>query len=213
MNRTTTALSLFLTFGLFITGCDGTSTGPGVASNEAVQGPKQAPTAYSHGKTGKYVANGTYRAVKSTAAMNHGFRVGETVGEIWVTDDGSALTVKGTAEGLVNNDTRYVSLFYDKASPPQGPEACEPGVEEGHPLFLTLEQMEIGSGGTLDFWDVDSNGDATLGPTTTVAYVPAKMIGTVSIRDVTVNRGFGPEAVVACASVTHAPAGGPSSGS
>lgn len=211
MTRSIAALSLILSLGLVLVGCDTAPT-----AEEGAEAAQEAPTSYSHGETGIYEATGTYRAVKSTAAANHGFRVGEKVGTISVTDDGSSLTVTGEATGLVDDDQRYVSLFYDKASSPQGPEACEPGVGPDHPLFLTLEQMEIGSGGTLDFWTVETDGDATLGPTTTVEYVPAKMIGTVSIRDVTVQGpigpGTGPDAVVACATVTHAPSGGPPNG-
>lgn len=168
--------------------------------------------AANHGATGVIEAGAVYRAVNSTAAKNHGFRVGERVGTLSVTDDGSNLTVEGVASGL-DPDVGYVSLFYDKASSPQGPRAWEPGRNVGigtdHPLSLTLKQMEIGEEDeSIDFWVVDSDGDATLGPTSTVEYVPADMIGTVSIRDVRVNDGFGPDAVVACGKVTHDPTDG-----
>lgn len=167
------------------------------------------------GASGVIEARAVYRAVKSTAAGNHGFRVGERVGTLTVTDDGSSLTVEGSASGL-DPEGVYVSLFYDKRSSAHGipasdnaasnAGACEPGTGSDHPQFLTAGQMEIGSGGTLDTWDVESDGDATLGPTTTVEYVPVDMIGTVSIRDARVNNGFGPQAVVACGVVTRAPA-------
>lgn len=157
----------------------------------------ESAIAADHGRTGVIEARADYRAVGTEAAENHGLRVGESVGTLSVTDDGSDLTVSGEASGL-DSEGLYVSLFYDLASPAQGPEACEPGVGENHPLFLTDEQMEIGSGGSIDVWDVDANGDATLGPTSTLEYVPAQKIGTVSIRDVRVNDGFGAQAVVAC---------------
>lgn len=163
----------------------------------------------SHGATGVLEATAIYKAVKSQAAANHGFRVGERIGTLSVTDDGSELTVVGSASGL-DPDGPYVSLFYDKASPAQGPVACEPGRNVGtgtdHPLSLTIAQMEIGSGGSIDLWDVDGSGNASLGPTSTLEYVPADMIGTVSIRDARVGGGLVPDAVVACGVVRHAAA-------
>lgn len=168
-----------------------------------------------HGTDGVTQASAVFRAVKSTAADNHGFRVGKRVGTLSVEDDGSSLTVEGSASGL-DPEGVYVSLFYDKRASAQGipasdeaannAGACEPGLGEDHPQSLTAGQMEIGSGGTLDLWEVEGNGDATLGPTSTVDYVPVEKIGTVSIRDARVNNGFGPNAVVACGVVTHGPA-------
>jgi len=164
----------------------------------------------NHGAAEVIEAVATYKAVKSTAAANHGFTVGEGVGTLTVIDDGSALIVEGMASGL-DPAGPYVSLFYDKASPAQGPDACEPGRGVGtgtdHPLSLTIGQMVIGSGGTIDLWEVDASGEGTLGPTSTVEYVSADMIGTVSIRDARVNGGFGGDAVVACGVVRHADAG------
>lgn len=179
--------------------CDGQPTEPTAdASLQSV--------ARSHGATGVFDATAVYRAVNSTAAANHGLRVGERVGTLSVTDDGAALTVVGSASGLDAAGV-YVSLFYDRASPAQGPDACEPGRKvgtgTGHPLSLTIAQMEIGSAGSIDLWDVDASGNASLGPTSTLEYVSAGMIGTVSIRDARVNNGFGPEAVVACGVVRH----------
>lgn len=169
----------------------------------------------SHGTTGMIEASAEYRAVESLAADNHDFRVGEKVGSLSVKDDGSNLTVEGTASGL-DPEGAYVSLFYDKRSSVQGipasdraahnAGACEPGLGEDHPQFLTEAQMVIGSDGSIDLWDVRADGTASLGPTSTLAYVSVEKIGTVSIRDARVNEGFGPEAVVACGVVTHDPA-------
>lgn len=131
----------------------------------------------------------------------------------------------------------YWSLFYDKASSAQGnpvsdnahpgASACEPGVfNPDHPLFLTLGQMAIGPGpffkgvsffpGFDNFpgqaaWDVaEPDGTATLGPASTLEYVPVKDIGTVSIRDGRfldeARQGDPEQMVVACGVVTHAPA-------
>lgn len=182
----------------------------------------------NHDDNGATQASGVYRAVNSTAAKNHGLRGGEKVGTLHVTDDGSDLTITGEASGLVaDDDQRYVSLFYDKASSVQGPRACEPGQNVGfapesdHPLALTLLQMVIGPGTNPDVtpptapgpphaaWDVDGNGDATFGPSGTYQYVPVDKVGSASIRDTEVNGPFGPgtgpEAVVACAQITHDP--------
>ena len=191
--------------GLVILGCDRQPHQPQRAGTEVEVTDLQA----DHGVKAVASATAEYRVVNSTAARNHGLQVGERVGILSVTDDGSSLVVEGSASGLDPAGV-YVSLFYDKASSPQGPRACEPGRNVGtgtdHPLSLTLGQMEIGSGGSLDLWNVDMNGDATLGPTSTLEYVPVDMIGTVSIRDARVNAGFGPQAVVACGKVTHDPA-------
>lgn len=179
----------------------------------------------SHGSSGTSEASATYRAVDTEAADKHNFQVGEKVGTLSVTDDGSSLTVTGEASGLMDNDERYISLFYDKASPAQGPHACEPGVTDpDHPLWISPPQMVIGPGSNTVFpppfgvphaaWVVDANGDAELGPAGTLEYVSIDKIGTVSIRDLTVSDadlngdgnddpGAGPEAVVACGVVTH----------
>lgn len=174
----------------------------------------------SHGANdGVVEASAVYRATGTEAAELNDFQRGERVGTLSVTDDGESLTVEGEASGL-DPEGVYVSLFYDKRSSVQGSPssgdaannaaACEPGLGEDHPQFLTVEQMEIGSDGSIDLWVVDSDGSATLGPTSTLEYVSVKKIGTVSIRDARVNGGFGPEAVVACGVVTHDPGGGPS---
>lgn len=129
-------------------------------------------------------------------------------GEATITDDGNTIVVSdGSATGMDPAKTfEYLSLFYDKASPPRGPEACEPGTfDPDHPLFLTDPQMEAA------IWAVDGSGNGT--PFDLVGdYVSVDMIGTMSIRDLNVNGGFGPEAVVACGKVTHDPANGAPAG-
>lgn len=140
-------------------------------------------------------------------------------GQATITDDGTEVTVTGSASDMDPDNafdpegeppTGYLSLFYDKASTPAGPRVCEPGVGEfghsggrglgeEHPLHLTDAQMLGG------FWIVDANGDGTL-VDLEGAYVPVDEIGTMSIRDLRINGGFGPDAVVACGKVTHDPA-------
>lgn len=185
----------------------------------------------SHGSSDDPItASATYQAVGTEAAEMNDFQRGEKVGTLTVEDDGSELTVTGEAHGLDPEAPGYVSLFYDKRSSVQGSpasgnaavnaSACEPGVDPDHPLFLTAGQMEIGPGddpGPLDLWNVDPDGTAILGPTSTHEYVPVRKIGTVSIRDLRIAQvdldgdgqpepGTGPEAVVACGVVTHDPA-------
>lgn len=188
----------------------------------------------SHGAGGVIEASAVYRAVGTEAAEElNGFERGERVGTLSVTDDGSSLKVTGSARGL-DPEVIYVSLFYDKRSSAQGSpksgraalnaSACEPGAGTAlgadHPQFLTAGQMEIGPGtspGPLAWWDVEPDGTARLGPTSTQEYVPVKKIGTVSIRDTRIAQvdldgdgepepGTGPDAVVACGVVTHDPA-------
>ena len=143
-------------------------------------------------------------------------------GEVTIVDDGSTIEVTdGSAEGLdPENSFGYLSLFYDKASPPNGPAACEPGIfaheahgdvrrvnphplGSDHPLFLTEAQM-LGA-----IWAVDSEGNGT--PTDLEGeYVEVEEVGTISIRDLRINEGFGPQAVVACGVVKNKPKGPPS---
>jgi hypothetical protein len=147
-------------------------------------------------------------------------------GQVTIVDDGETIEVTdGHAEGLDPENVidlgvpqGYLSLFYDKASAPKGPEACEPGIfaheahsdqvrrvnphplGAEHPLFLTDAQM-LGA-----FWIVEEDGTGT--PVDLEgAYVPVEEVGTISIRDLRINDGFGPEAVVACGKVTHQPEG------
>lgn len=168
-------------------------------------------------------ATADIEAVSSTAASVNGFSPGDDVGTVAVTDDRAqqVLTVEGTANGL--NDevdltkddgdglAGHVSLFYDVESPATGPEACEPalGLDGAFDQdeVLSLAQMEIGPGDPpISLWDVRSDGSATLGPVEMTApdekYIKVERIGTVSIRDLRVNDGFGPDAVVGCGDVT-----------
>jgi hypothetical protein len=96
-------------------------------------------------------------------------------------------TVTGTATGLQGPSVgRYVSLVYDLGSVPGGPVNCEPTVD--------TPGMFVG------IWAVDAAGNGTLiqlNPEVT----PLALIDTVSIRDTTINEGFGPEAVVACGEI------------
>ncbi len=126
-------------------------------------------------------------------------------GEIEFVDDGSTtLTITGEAEGLTPG-VPYVSLIYDIFSLAVGDFACEPSFAPDDPsAFNIFATMFVGE------WDVDEDGDGTLsainiGPTFAPGppvYVPLSKIGTISIRDGTVEGDFGPgtgpAAVVAC---------------
>lgn len=163
------------------------------------------------GQASTVVASADLRAVKTLGARDHGFKVGEKVGTIEVTDDGTTIVVTdGEASGLdPGNSFGYLSLFYDKLSSVAGSpssensainaSACEPGADEEHPLHLTEGQMLAA------IWAVDSDGNGT--PFDLDGeYVAVDEIGTVSIRDLRINEGFGPDAVVACGVVTRDPA-------
>lgn len=169
---------------------------------EDVPGPEPR---LSHAPDEVAVASGTFLPVNESGVR----------GSVSIADDGSSLTIEASAVGLDPDNKGegegYVSLTYDLASPVRGPEACEPGRGVGtgteHPLSLTLLQMLIGDADSegpfgLELWDVDSGGEGTLGPVGVHEYVPVDRIGTVSIRDLRINGGFGPEAVMACARIT-----------
>ncbi len=115
-------------------------------------------------------------------------------GEIEFTDDGGTLTIVGEADGM-DPDGFYVSLIYDNASVATGPDACEPAIfNPADPDFL-LPTMLIG------FWSVDEDGEGTLVATNTnfgADYVPLNKFRTISIRDTSIDDGFGPLAVAAC---------------
>lgn len=117
--------------------------------------------------------------------------------EIDFEDDGSTLRVTGDAEGLTPGDV-YISLVYDIGSVATGPEACEPTIFDGSDPNNILATMFLG------VWTVDGGGNGTLSAINTnggADYVPLSKIGTVSIRNVAINNGFGPHAVVACGAV------------
>ena len=99
----------------------------------------------------------------------------------------------GTAKGLAPSTVgRYVTLVYDVGSVPGGPELCEPTVE--------LPGMFVG------IWASDAAGNGLLiqlAPPGAIA--PLGTFDTVSIRDTTINSGFGPQAVVACGQVAVNP--------
>jgi hypothetical protein len=121
-------------------------------------------------------------------ATQHPVNQSGVMGRISITDTGAGLLVTGTATGLETSFGRYVSLVYDLGSVPGGPTACEPTVE--------LEGMFVGT------WAVDPAGNGTLiQEAPPFAIAPLEEIDTISIRDTTINAGFGPEAVVACGEI------------
>ena len=122
--------------------------------------------------------------------------------KISFTDDGSTLTIDGTATGLTPG-IPYASLIYDNRSVAGGPEACEPAIfDPTDPDFL-LPTMFVG------VWNNHGDGTGTLAAVNTndgVDYVPLNKFRTMSVRDLTINGGFGPEAVVACGEEATHPA-------
>jgi hypothetical protein len=115
------------------------------------------------------------------------------MGRITFTQTGAGLIVTGTAKGLAPSTVgRYVTLVYDVGSVPGGPELCEPTVE--------LPGMFVG------IWASDAAGNGLLiqlAPPGAIA--PLGTFDTVSIRDTTINAGFGVEAIVACGQVAVQP--------
>ena len=96
-------------------------------------------------------------------------------------DDGTTLTVTGTATGLEPGES-YVTLIYDNGSVPGGPKACQPTIfDPTDPGFL-LATMFIG------FWAVDPDGRGTLEAVNTNGgfdYVPLDKFKNTSVRLVT----------------------------
>ena len=95
-------------------------------------------------------------------------------GRVTLTNDGSVLTVRGTAEGLVGTE---FSLLYDILSVATGDLACEPGIDDvTAPGDLTGPEM--GTGGQL-VWEVSRNGHGRLNGTVDVGL---DKVRTISIR-------------------------------
>ena len=98
-------------------------------------------------------------------------------GNVVISDDGSGVTVRGTARGLdPEADGGYISLLYDIDSVATGPEPCVAGLTGNEPGDLTGPEM--GTGGQL-VWDVSPNGRGSLNGTVNVGI---DRIRTISIR-------------------------------
>ena len=124
---------------------------------------------------------------RTAHALQHPSNQSGVMGRITFTETPAGLIVEGTATGLEGPSVgRYVSLVYDVGSVPGGPTGCEP--------TEVLANMFVG------IWVVDADGNGEL-VQLNPAVAPLDMIDTVSIRDGTVNQGFGPEAVVACGQI------------
>jgi hypothetical protein len=130
--------------------------------------------------------------VATATATQHPVNQSGVMGEITIVDSATGPSYAGTATGLAPLAPlfRYLTLVYDVGSVSGGPTACEPTAE--------LPLMFVGT------WAVDAVGNGTLiqlAPTE-----PLDAIDTISIRDTTINSGFGPEAVVACGQIAVHPA-------
>ncbi|HEY2933379.1 MAG TPA: hypothetical protein VGK99_16695 [Acidobacteriota bacterium] len=126
--------------------------------------------------------------VAAAHATQHPMNQSGVKGRIEFTSVPGGLLVTGTATGLQPSVGRYVSLVYDLGSVPGGPEACEP--------TTPMPGMFVG------IWAVDALGNGILiqlAPPAAIA--PLSAIDTISIRDTTVNGGFGVQAVVACGQI------------
>ena len=134
-------------------------------------------------------ANADHTPTVTAQAKQHPFNQSGVKGRINFTSVPGGLLVTGTATGLEGPSVgRYISLVYDLGSASGGPTACEPTVE--------IEGMFVG------IWAVDAMGNGTLIQTVLPGEVaPLNIIDTISIRDSTINDGFGVEAVVACGQI------------
>ena len=122
-------------------------------------------------------------------AKLHPFNQSGVKGRIEFTSVDGGLLVTGKATGLEPSVGRYVSLVYDLGSESGGPEACEP-------TGVPIPGMFVG------IWAVDALGNGMLIQTVPPGEVaPLSVIDTISIRDTTINGGFGVEAVVACGQI------------
>ena len=93
-------------------------------------------------------------------------------------DDGTTLTVTGTAAGLDPAES-YVTLIYDNGSVPSGPRACQPTIFNPEDPDFLLATMFIG------FWTVDEEGQGTLETINTnfgLDYVPLDKFRNTSVR-------------------------------
>jgi len=121
-------------------------------------------------------------------ATQHPVNQSGVQGRITFTSVPGGLLVPGTATGLQPSFGRYVTLVYDIGSVPGEPNACEP--------TTPMPGMFVGT------WAVDALGNGILLQLVPPAAIaPLSAIDTVSIRDTTINDGFGVQAVVACGEI------------
>ncbi len=126
-------------------------------------------------------------------AKQHPVNQSGVMGSITFTQTAGGLIVTGTATGLAPSTVgRYVTLVYDVGSVPGGTEVCEP--------TAVMPGMFVG------IWASDAVGNGLLiqlAPPGAIA--PLGSFDSVSIRDTTINGGFGTQAVVACGQVAVNP--------
>ncbi len=125
-------------------------------------------------------------------------------GHLTIRDDGSGLSIRGTAQGL-DPAIIYASLVYDIDSVATGDFACEPAFGIGPatgdaPGRLTIDEMGLVGGMTPDLvWVVSPNGHAQLSGTVDV---DLDRVRAISIRNTDIigpdGPGSGPLAVMAC---------------
>jgi hypothetical protein len=126
-------------------------------------------------------------------ANQHPVNQSGVMGRITFMGTGAGPVITGTATGLAPSTVgRYVTLVYDLGSVPGGPNVCEPTVP--------MSGMFVG------VWASDAAGNGLLiqlAPPGAIA--PIGAFDSVSIRDTTINDGFGPQSVVACGQVAVNP--------
>jgi len=121
-------------------------------------------------------------------------------GHLTFRDDGSELSISGTAQGL-DPTHPYISLLYDITSVATGDFACEPAFGIGPATAEVPGRLTIDEMGLVNFiiplliWDVSPNGKGQLSGTVDV---DLDRVRTISIRNTDIDMGVGPLAVMAC---------------
>jgi len=107
-------------------------------------------------------------------------------------DDGSTLTINGTAEGM-DSGHPYLTLIYGDGSLVNGVDACEPATALSGSMLIAT-------------WTVAADGTGLLGTTGTVTktgagvYTPLSEIATISVRG-GISGGAGTTPVILCGKV------------
>lgn len=172
-----------LAFAIFSVGCDSAPVAPGETD-------EVGSLALNHVKGGPTTAKANLHPSNQSAVK----------AKVTFTDDGSTLTVDGTATGLIPGVT-YGSLIYDVSSLPGGPIACLPTIFDPTDPNFIIPTMFVG------IWTNNGDGTGTLSATNTnggADYVPLSKIRTISIRNFDVASVENADLVACGVVATHA---------
>jgi hypothetical protein len=134
---------------------------------------------------------GDHSPTVTAQATQHTVNQSGVQGRIDFTSVPGGLLVTGTATGLQPSIGRYVTLVYDLGSVPGGPTLCEPTTDPELPgMFVGIWAVDDALGNGILIQLVPPG-----------AIAPLSAIDTISIRDTTIQGGFGVEAIVACGQI------------